>query len=239
MQAASEAEGWSNEARQLQAGKLTASAVTGERADISLLDQSVPRRVKVGGEAPDGHMTVLAPAGRAEFCVNGRSVGGRGVFLLESCAELHSTNNEIIRFLSMYVPTSLLHETGRDILDTWEARVRCQTMLIENGAVIVRRLRSLMHATIHQPIPGRWQVERASGLATDLPAIIDQRSGTLKTNCRTPPAESWRTIKRASIHQCAPNRANSNRQGLSAFRNQLEQARANISAGTSIVAQPI
>ncbi len=197
MQAACEAEGWSIEFRQLQAGKLTSNLVTGTCADISLLDHGFSRRVEVVGEAPDGCVTVLAPAGRAEFRINGQSFGGQGVFLLGSCGELHSVNNEILRVLSMIVPISLLQRTGCNILDTRDERLRCQTMLIEPGAAIVQRLRSLMHATIHQVIPGRWQVERASRLVTDLATIIDQFHKTPKKTCRTSPSNAWSTISRA------------------------------------------
>ena len=197
MQAACVADGWSIDFRQLQAGRLTADIFAAQCADISLLDQGVSRRIEVVGETPEGYITVLAPAGRAEFCVNGRSFDGRGLILFHPDAEMHSVNNEILRVLSMLVPTSLLQETGRDILDTWKAGVRGQAMVVEPGAAIVRRLRSLMRATIHQPVPGRWAVERASDLATGLAAIVDQHAGSPKTYCRKSPTNSWRTVKRA------------------------------------------
>jgi transcriptional regulator GlxA family with amidase domain len=97
----------------------------------------------------------------------------------------------------MSVPTSLLHQVDRNILDTWEKRGRCQTTLIEPGAAIVQRVRSLMRATIHQAVPGRWQVERASRLATDLATIIDQVHKTPNKTCRTSRRIAWSTISRA------------------------------------------
>ncbi len=197
MQAVCETDGWSIEFRQLQAGRLTANTFAGQCADISLLDQGVSRRIEVVGETPEGYITVLAPAGRAEFCVNGRSFDGRGLILFEPDAEMHSVNNEILRVLSMLVPTSLLQETGRDILDTWKAGVRGQAMVIEPSAAIVRRLRLLMRTTIHQPVTGRWAVQRAFDLATGLAAIVDKHAATAKTNCRKLPANAWRTIKHA------------------------------------------
>ncbi len=54
-----------------------------------------------------------------------------------------------------------------------------------------------MHATIHRPVTGHWQVESASCLVADLAAIIDQRVGTSTANGRTSPANAWFTIKRA------------------------------------------
>ena len=52
MQSACEADGWSIEIRQLQAGEMTADTISRECADISLLDQTVSRRVEVIGQAP-------------------------------------------------------------------------------------------------------------------------------------------------------------------------------------------
>ncbi len=197
MQEACEKNGWSIEFRQLQAGQLTSSMAPGMCADILLLDQHLSRRIEVVGEAPDGYVTVLAPVGQAEFCINGQSFSGQGVFLLGSCAELHSVNNEVLRVFSMNVPISLLQQTGCRTLDTSEDHLRCQTLMIEPGAAIVQHLRSLMHATIHQALPGRWQVERASRLATELATIIDQFHKTPKTTCRTSPRNIWFTINRA------------------------------------------
>jgi len=197
MQEACEKNGWSIEFRQLQAGQLTSSMAPGMCADISLLDQHLSRRIEVVGEAPDGYVTVLAPVGQAEFCINGQSFSGQGVFLLGSCAELHSVNNEVLRVFSMNVPISLLQQTGCRTLDTREDHLRCQTLLIEPGAAIVQHLRSLMHATIHQALPGRWQVERASRLATDLATIIDQVHKTRNKTCRTSRRTTWSTISRA------------------------------------------
>ncbi len=197
MQEACEKNGWSIEFRQLQAGQLTSSMAPGMCADISLLDQQVSRRFEVVGEAPDGYVTVMAPEGRAEFRVNGQSFCGQGLFLLGSSAEFHSVNNDVLRVLMMNVPTSLLQQTSCRTLDTREDQLRGQTLLIEPGAAIVQRLRSLMHATIHQALPGRWQVERASRLATDLATIIDQVRKTPNKTCRTSRRNTWLTINRA------------------------------------------
>jgi len=197
MQEACEKNGWSIEFRQLQAGKLTSSMARGMCADISLLDQQVSRRFEVVGDAPDGYVTVMAPVGRAEFRVNGQSFCGQGLFLLGSCTEFHSVNNDVLRVLMMNVPTSLLQQTGCRTLDTREDHLRCQTLIIEPGAAIVQHLRSLMHATIHQALPGRWQVERAFRLATDLATIIDQVHKAPMKTCRTSRRIIWSTISRA------------------------------------------
>jgi len=54
-----------------------------------------------------------------------------------------------------------------------------------------------MHATNHQALPGRWQVERASRLATDLATIIHQFHKTTNKTCRTSREITWSTISRA------------------------------------------
>ena len=197
IQSACEADGWSIEIRQLQAGEMTADTISRECADISLLDQTVSRRVEFVGQAPEGYITALAPVGRGEFSINGHLFDGQGLFLLQSSAELHSINNDILRVMSMLVPTSLLQETGRGILDAWNGQLPVTGMVIEPGAAGVSRLRSMIHATIEQPATGRWQVEQGHCLATGLAAIIDQHAGTAKTNGRTSPAESWRAVSRA------------------------------------------
>ena len=167
MHAAYDEKGWSIEIRQLQAGRMTASLAQATCADISLQDLIVSRRIEVAGGTPEGHMLVLAPVGQGQFSMNGRSIDGRGIYLLGPDTELQSVNNNILRVLGMQVPTSLLQETERDILDTWESRVRCQTAEINPGATIVQRIKLLMHAAFHRPLTGRWQVEGSSRLAAD------------------------------------------------------------------------
>ena len=197
MQSACEADGWSVEFRQLQAGELTASTVSRQCDDISLLDHCVSRRIEAVGQSPKDHVTLLAPAGRGEFWANGQSFDSRGLFLLGPGAELHTLNNDILRVLSAHVPTSLLQETLPDVMDAWESRTPHQTMVIDFSNRMARRLRALISPIIHQPITRRWQVRSATALAAVLSAAIVRNSGTPTTDWKTSQAESWRVIHRA------------------------------------------
>ena len=176
---------------------MTARTAARDCTDIAFLDQSVSQRIEIVGEAPQGHITVLAPVGRGRFSINGQTFDGPGIFLLHPRAELHAANNEILRVVAMTVPISLLRETDRDDLHTWEQADRCQTILIEPGSRIVQRLRLLMEATMRQPTSAHDRVERASSLATILATIVDQYTGTQKTTFRTSPAGSLRILRRA------------------------------------------
>jgi AraC-like DNA-binding protein len=97
----------------------------------------------------------------------------------------------------MHIAKSSLQETGLDLIDTWERPTGRDGMLIKYGNEQAQRLRSLMHATIHRPVTGRWQMERASTLASVLTTIINQNTGAQAQTKRTSVAESWRTIRRA------------------------------------------
>ena len=197
MQAACERNGWSVKFRQLEPGMLAVSTASRDCANITLLDQIFSQRTEIVGAAPQGYITVLAPMGRGRFSINGQSIDGPGIFLLQPRTELHAANKEILRVVAMTVPISLLREADRDVLHTWERGNRCQTMLIEPGAGIVQRLRLLMEATMSEPTSAFDQVERASSLATILATIVDQHIGTQKTTSRTSPAEALRILKRA------------------------------------------
>jgi AraC-like DNA-binding protein len=197
MQGACQRNGWSVEFRQLEPGVLAVSTASRDCADISLLDQSFSQRTEIVGEAPQGHITVLAPVGRGKFSINGQSFDGPGIFLLQPRAELQAANKEILRVVAMTVPISLLRETGRGDWHTWQPSDRCQTLLIEPGARIVQRLRLLMEATLVQPTSAYDQVERASSLATILATIVGQHSGTQKTTLRTSPTEGLQILRRA------------------------------------------
>jgi len=197
MQSMCESDGWCIEFCQLQAGKLTANTVSRQSGDISLLDHRVSLRIEAVGEAPKDHITVLAPAGRGEFYANGQLFDSRGIFLLGPGAELHTVNNSILRVLSMHVPTSLLQLTLPGVLDAWDVHVLSQTLMIEPGVATVSQMRSLMRASIHQPIIGRQQTSRTAALTSSLIAIIEQHAGYAERNHRISAADAWRIIRRA------------------------------------------
>ena len=197
MQAASEAAGWSIDYRQIQSGRMTASSVAGECAGISLLDEGASQRLEVVGETPEGHVTILVPWGRAGLWVNGTSFDNRGIFLLGSRAEMHAVTEEHVRVLSMHIPTSLLQTTRHPVFWTADMYLRNPAVLVEPSPASVERLKRLMNATIYRPVAGRWQVARASGLATALAATINDGAGTRGEDTHSSRAECLRIIGRA------------------------------------------
>jgi len=196
MQAASEAEGWSIEYRQLQAGALTARTVAGTCGNISLLDEYASQRLEIAGETPQECVTVLVPACEGtEIRVNGKSLDCRSIFLLDSQSECQTVTSQDTHVLSMHIAKSSLLETGRDLFETWEWRAGRDGTLIEYGGTQVQHLRSLMHAAIYQPVNGHWQMEQASTLLSVLAAIINQGFGAQAQTKHTSAAESLRTIR--------------------------------------------
>jgi len=197
MEAACQADGWSVEYSQLQAGKLIAETVLGRCADIALLDKCASRRIEAIGKAPERYVTVIVPTGRAETRINGQVITGGGVFVFDAGAEFHIISNANDRILLMLVPSSLLRMARSDIFGNGQASAQNRTGLIEPGAALARSLTLLMYNAIYQPKGKCWRIAQASRLTTMLATIIARHAGTSKKNYRTSSAESMRTIERA------------------------------------------
>jgi AraC-like DNA-binding protein len=162
-----------------------------------LLDQAVSRRIEVDGVAPEDYTTVLAPLGPGDFHINGQSLNSGGLCLLESGAELHTVNNQILRVMGINVPNSLLENTGRANLETRQSHRRDQMMLIGRDTQLVAQFRSLIHGTLCRPIDRHFAAERASVIASSLAAIIDRCNGSPDRAPGISRAEVWRIIRRA------------------------------------------
>jgi AraC-like DNA-binding protein len=176
---------------------LTARTISTECAGITLLDQTVSRRVEVDGVAPEAYTTVLAPVGRGDFQINGQSFDSGGLCLLEPGAELHCVNNQILRVIGINVPNRLLQKTGRATFETWQSHRRDQMTFIARDTHLVGQLRSLIHATLCRPRIQIFEAERASAIASSLAAIIDRCNASPDRAPGVSRAESWRIVKRA------------------------------------------
>ena len=203
-----QANGWSIEYRQIQAGKLTANTIVGKCAHILLLDKSVSRRIEAVGTSPEGYITVFAPVGRAKSWINGQSCASGGIFVFDSLAQFHIVTNENSRVLLMLIPSSQLQGARYDDLFNREGYDRIRTGLLEPGAALAQSLSLLMLTAIYQSIDECWQITQAARLTTTLTTIFAQHPGTSKKKYQTPREESVRTINHAvefiDEHLCGP-----------------------------------
>lgn len=195
MQAVCESKGWTISYNQISAGKLTASAVSRDYHDLSLLDERADRSLELLGTTPVGRITVIAPCTGMELWVNGRKVGSDRLILLDSDTEMQCMTGQNGRVLSMHIPIPAFDKIAHGIREDCLNRIRDHVMILEADGAANRGLRQLMRKAIYDPIQYRWQTERTSELVTKLirianPTIdcFDVNSGAFK------PKSSLRTI---------------------------------------------
>lgn len=195
MQAVCESEGWTISYNQISAGKLSASTVSRDYHDLSLLDEAADRCLELIGTTPVGCVTVITPCTGMQLWVNGRKVRSDHIILLDSDTEMHCMTGENGRVLSMHIPIPTFEKVAHGIREDCLNRIPDHVIIIEADDAAGRRLRQLMRKAIYDPIQYRWQTERTSELVTQLiriasPTIdcFDVNYGALK------PRYSLRTV---------------------------------------------
>ena len=195
MQEASIADGWSVEFRQLQAGDLKTHAVEGQCASISTLDEYTSHRLDVAGLSPDGHVAVLIPVGRARLWASGNWVDDQTTFMLNSGSDIHFVTDPNARIFSMHVPISILDEAGCSLFEDWGGLGSAHHKIIGSRVTTTQRIRMLIAATMHDPVPGRWQKERECNLASNLAMLINGSTDHSERHRHTPRCDPVNTLR--------------------------------------------
>lgn len=176
MQAASEAEGWSIEYRQMEPGPLRVSAIAGFLGDITLLHECSNRSLELVGEPPEGHLTVLAPIGTTQLWANGQTVDHRRLLLIQPGEDLHFFTGANADVVSMHIPMDQLLATSRTIQSPLETALPSGTTAIASCPASLDRLTQLMRSAIYRPGGVRASAEASSNLMAALLQVVG--SGT-------------------------------------------------------------
>jgi len=197
MQATADAQGWSANYRQLQAGKLLAGSYAGACGDITLADEFVSRQIEVVGTTPDAHITVVAPISSARVWMNGRSFDKHGVLCFPAGAEMHGVPSENHRILSMHVPITLLQTAGLDTCDAWTRLIGGESAYVELDGATGAALKRLMYAAIHESLPASERPYVARELLIRLNSIVGLSIESQSCVYRDSVAETYRVVERS------------------------------------------
>lgn len=197
MQAASEAEGWEVDYRQIQAGQLLSSTSVAQCAGFGFMDEFVSRRIELTGSTPVDHITILVPVGPATLWVNGHTLNERGALFLSSGSDTHIVNQPNVRCLSTHVPIALLQQARLHISDTWAEVIDGKTAYIEPGVESLADFKGLMLTALYTHSTGHEEAELVSDLITNVDSIFRRAAPGPLRDDRKAAIRGRRIIERA------------------------------------------